>query len=77
MEVVIGGIYTHFKNPDKKYKVIGIALHTETEEEMVVYEPLYENPVAPFFTRPLKMFIEEVEWPKGSQNMVPRFTLQK
>jgi hypothetical protein len=56
-----GEIYIHFKNPDKKYRVIGIAKHTETEEDMVVYQPLYENPWAPLVVRPLKMFIEEVD----------------
>ena len=29
---------------------------------MVVYEPLYENPDAPFFTRPLREWRQEVEW---------------
>ncbi len=56
-----GELYVHFKHPDQKYKIVGIGMHTETEEEMVIYQPLYENPAAPFFVRPLKMFIEEVE----------------
>lgn len=71
-EVKTGSIYTHYKNPDKRYKVIGIALNTETEENMVVYEPLYESLNAALFVRPLKMFVEEVE--KDGQK-IPRFTL--
>lgn len=56
-----GDIYTHYKNPDKQYKIIGIAMHTETEEDMVIYEPQYENPNAALFARPLAMFIGNVE----------------
>lgn len=56
----IGGIYHHYKNPDKHYKVIGIAFHTETEEDVIVYEPLYENEHK-LFVRPLNLFIGEVE----------------
>jgi hypothetical protein len=70
----IGGIYTHFKNSDKKYRVLGIAKHSETEEDMVVYEPLYENPWSLLIVRPLKMFVEEVE--KGGKK-VPRFSLEE
>jgi len=58
------GIYQHFKDPEKLYEVLGIALHTETEEDMVVYRPLYENAVAPLFVRPKAMFLEEVDKPE-------------
>ncbi|MBI3046247.1 MAG: DUF1653 domain-containing protein [Candidatus Harrisonbacteria bacterium] len=51
------GIYEHYKG--KKYEVIGIAKHSETLEELVVYRALYgENQL---WVRPIKMFIEEVE----------------
>jgi hypothetical protein len=38
---------------------------------MVVYEPMYENPDAPFFTRPLREWGEMVEREGKS---VTRFT---
>jgi hypothetical protein len=58
------GTYYHFKDPAKLYEIVGIAMHTETEEQMVVYRPLYENPAAPLFVRPLNMFMEEVDKPE-------------
>ncbi len=65
----ICGTYYHYKKPDKHYKIIGIAFHTETEEDMVVYQPLYENEHQ-FFVRPLSLFIGEVEVDGKKQ---PRF----
>jgi hypothetical protein len=66
----INSIYQHFKG--RKYKVIGIARHSETLEEMVIYEALYENPRGKIWVRPLEMFLEEVE---VNGNKVPRFKL--
>lgn len=63
MAVVTPGVYYHFKDPEKHYEVLGIAFHTETEEEMVVYKPLYDTDHA-LFVRPLSMFLEEVEKPE-------------
>src|SRR4051812_31204877 len=71
-ELKIGGMYQHYKNPDKKYKVIGVAKHSETEEDLVIYEPLYENAWAPLVARPVSMFLEEVEVNGIKQ---PRFKL--
>lgn len=64
------GIYKHYKT-GKKYRVIGAAKHSETLEDMVAYEALYENEVSKLWVRPLKMFCEEVSF-EGKQ--VPRFT---
>ena len=36
-----GDIYRHFK--DKLYEIITVAIHSETEEEMVVYRQMYGN----------------------------------
>jgi hypothetical protein len=51
------GVYQHFKG--KYYLVIGEATHSETDEPMVVYQPLYGE--QRWFVRPLKMFLETVE----------------
>ncbi len=53
------GIYKHYKG--NSYRVIGIAKHSETFEEMVVYEALYENSESRLWVRPLAMLCEEIE----------------
>jgi len=53
------GQYKHYKG--KLYEVIGIARHSETLEELVVYKALYQEEGKNLWVRPLKMFIEEVE----------------
>ncbi|MEG0077276.1 DUF1653 domain-containing protein [Anaerorhabdus sp.] len=50
------GKYIHFKG--KEYEVIGIAKHSETCEEMVVYKQLYGN--REMWVRPISMWEEEV-----------------
>jgi hypothetical protein len=60
------GHYRHYKN--NPYRVTGLALHTETNEWMVVYEALYGS--GGLFVRPAAMFVETVEV-AGKQ--VPRF----
>ena len=52
------GIYQHYKG--KRYRVIGTAKHSETEEELVVYECLYDNPSGQLWVRPKAMFLETV-----------------
>lgn len=52
-----GEVYRHFKNG--WYKVIGIALHTETEERLVIYQSLSGN--RGIFARPVNSFLEEVD----------------
>jgi hypothetical protein len=52
------GVYEHFKG--KKYEVLGVALHSETQEPLVVYKPLYES-IATYWVRPYEMFVETVE----------------
>jgi hypothetical protein len=63
------GKYKHSKTGNF-YKVLGIAKNSETLEEFVVYEALYDNPTSKLWIRPVKMFLEEVEI-KGKK--VPRF----
>ncbi|MDP2720662.1 MAG: DUF1653 domain-containing protein [bacterium] len=64
------GKYKHSKT-GKFYRVIGVAQHSETLEDLVVYEALYENPRGTLWVRPRKMFEEQVEI-KGKK--VPRFS---
>jgi hypothetical protein len=56
MELKLGK-YRHFKGGE--YLVEGLATHSETGEEMVVYRPLYGE--GGLWVRPLKMFQEAVE----------------
>lgn len=50
--------YKHYKN--KPYKFHGIAKHSETLEELVVYETRYESPQGKMWVRPKDMFFESV-----------------
>lgn len=51
------GKYRHYKG--NEYEVLGVAKHTETLEEMVVYRALYGD--GQIWVRPVEMFLEEVE----------------
>ena len=53
----IGKKYRHFKG--KEYLVLYIARHSETLEELVVYQALYGE--KSIWVRPLDMFLEQVE----------------
>ena len=54
------GKYRHYKG--RNYEVIGIARHSETLEEMVVYKALYESEFGldTLWVRPKAMFLEKV-----------------
>ncbi|MEK1943480.1 MAG: DUF1653 domain-containing protein [Pseudomonas sp.] len=51
------GLYRHYKGPE--YRVIGVARHSETEEQVVVYQALYGE--YGLWVRPLSMFTGTVE----------------
>lgn len=53
------GIYKHFKG--NKYLVLGLAKHSETLEDMVVYIPLYESDTSNMWVRPLELFLDDKE----------------
>ena len=60
------GKYRHYKSKD--YQVLGVAIHTETDEELVIYKKLYDD--YSLWVRPFAMFTEEVE---VNGKKVPRF----
>ncbi len=50
--------YRHYKN--KPYKLLGTARHSETLEELALYETRYENASGKIWVRPKDMFFESV-----------------
>ena len=52
------GLYKHYKG--NIYEVIGVAKHSETLENMVVYKATYQSEGENLWVRPLKMFLETV-----------------
>ncbi len=61
------GLYEHYKG--NSYRMLGIARHSETLEELVVYQALYGD--EEIWIRPLSMFCERVKL--DDQTEVPRF----
>ena len=57
MESIKPGRYRHFKG--KEYEVLGVARHSETEEELIVYRALYGD--FGLWVRPVSMWNEAVE----------------
>lgn len=57
MESIKPGRYRHFKG--KEYEVLGVARHSETEEELVVYRALCGD--FGLWVRPVSMWNETVE----------------
>jgi hypothetical protein len=66
----IPGIYRHYKG--QRYRVLGTARHSETEEELVVYQALYGE--RGLWVRPAAMFAETVEL---DGEPIPRFALEQ
>ena len=69
----VGAIYEHYSG--KRYKVLAVGRLTESEtlEECVVYQGLYDDPQFgnnPIWIRPLSMFLQEIEI-RGK--LMPRF----
>lgn len=62
MSEIKSGKYEHSKS-GRKYEVIGLARHSETLEELVVYKALYKSEEfgeGALWVRPKKMFFEKV-----------------
>lgn len=66
--LIPGSIYQHYSG--KKYKFLSVARHSETLEELAVYQALYED--QDVWVRPLLMFVETVVI-NGKET--PRFAL--
>jgi hypothetical protein len=64
--MVIPGQYRHYKG--QEYEVLGVARHSKTEEEFVVYRALYGG--FGLWVRPLGMFEQLIEI---DGRLIPRF----
>ena len=65
-EIKLNTVYNHLKN--KQYKVLHLAEHTETGEEMIIYQALYG--AHKIHARPYDMFASEVDkekYPEATQ----------
>ena len=58
MKIKIGK-YLHYKG--NYYDVIGIAKHSETLEDMVIYEALYKSELSQLWVRPHNLFFTDKE----------------
>lgn len=66
------GKYLHYKTQNL-YEVIGVARHSETLEEMIIYKALYECKEYgkdQIWVRPKEMFFEQINY---NNSIVPRF----
>jgi len=72
MELNVGGIYEHVKTGNH-YKVIAVVKNSETLEELVIYEALYDNQISKIWARPRESFTGEAKSPDGTLH--PRFRL--
>lgn len=59
-ELKVHGIYRHFKN--RYYIVEGVAKHSETQEDFVIYRKLYGDNA--MWIREKSMFLSEVDHEK-------------
>ena len=66
LSIVVDGVYEHYKK--QRYKVLAVARHSETLEELVVYQALYGEKGV--WVRPVGMFLENV---LIEGNLLPRF----
>jgi hypothetical protein len=68
--VYVGAIYTHYKDADKRYKVIDLAIDVDNNEVRVVYRALYGDHLT--FVRTLAEWCDTIN---GDGKSMSRFTL--
>ncbi len=64
-EITVGKTYKHYKG--NLYKIIALAKHSETLEDMVIYQAIDTGKI---WARPMRMWNEQVD-----ENGTLRFTL--
>ncbi len=59
-----GDIYSHYKRPNKRYEILGIAKNSNNLTEMVIYKALYQGEFkfGTIWVRPLEEFLETIEF---------------
>lgn len=55
----IGKVFRHFKG--NYYFIENVSVDSETKEDVIVYRPLYKRKDSMLWTRPAKMFFEEID----------------
>ncbi len=68
-----GDIYCHYKHSDRYYEIVGVGVHSETKERVVIYRALYDSPefgAKALWVRPQEMFLGTVT---VDGREVPRF----
>lgn len=58
MEIIKNGLYRHYKG--KNYKLIDIVKHSETQEDLILYQCMYHNDSSVLWVRPISNFFSKV-----------------
>lgn len=66
-------LFRHYKG--KPYKYVGQAKHSETLEDMVIYETRYENELGTTWVRPKNMFFETLDINGSSTSRFEKISL--
>lgn len=72
-KLVIHGVYRHYKGD--YYIVEGVAHHSETGEELVIYRGLYDNGRI-YCARPKTMFLSEIESEKCPEGHIQKYRFE-